>query len=219
MVGWFALARDFMPWHRSQGRTALETGRPWVTFEAMRLLERRVRPDSRVFEYGSGGSTVFLGRRAGQVVSVEHDPAWYATVREAVSAIPSVELVLAEPRPPRHPDEAAFASTSPGLETMTFIDYVKVVDRYPEHHFDLLIVDGRARPSAFFRAESKVRVGGIVLLDDSERSRYRPAIETARRAGWIEHGRLGPKPFTPLFARTTVWTKTGDLASATSRLA
>jgi len=211
LVGRLSLIRDFVPWVQSQGASALENARPWITFEAARILERRLPRSARVFEYGSGGSTLFFGRRGDRVVSVEHDPSWFVEVQAALTGFPGVEVVLAVPRPPKNEAEAAFASATADFKGQTFIDYVTVVDGYPKHAFDLLVVDGRARPSAFFRAEPKVRLGGLVVLDDSERSGYQTVVEAARAAGWTEHGSLGPKPFTQWFARTTVWTKGRDL--------
>jgi hypothetical protein len=214
IVGRLERARDFLPWYWSQSASPAEQGKPWITFEATRLLDRRLRKAARVFEYGSGGSTVFFGRRGAEVVSVEHDRDWHARIREATAALPRVEVVLAEPRVPRDDEEAAFSSTSEEFVGQTFIEYVTVVDRYPDHHFDVLVVDGRARPSCFFRAEPKVRVGGLVVLDDSERPRYGRVVEAATSAGWLEAGRYGPKPFNRHFGRTSVWTKTRDLDSA-----
>jgi hypothetical protein len=182
-----------------------------MTFEAGRLLDRLVTTGARAFEYGSGGSTLYLARRGVTVVSVEHDPEWHRKVRDAVGARDDVDLVLIEPRPPASDDELAFQSSSEAHAGMTFVDYVSAVDGHPDHSFDLLIVDGVARPQALRRAEPKVKVGGIVVLDDSERERYRDVMLAARAAGWIERGRYGPKPFSPWFARTTVWVKTRDL--------
>jgi predicted O-methyltransferase YrrM len=213
IVGRLALIRDFVPWYRSQGRLSLQEKLPWVTLEAARILSRRVRGSSRVFEYGAGGSTAFFGRRAAKVVSVEHDPGWFALVERAVAELPAVEVILAEPRLPRQVTEEDVSSTSPEFKGQTFIDYVTVVDRYPAHSFDVLFVDGRARPSCFFRAEPKVRVGGLVILDDSERPAYERVVEAATAAGWREDGRYGPKLFSSHFARTSIWTKTSDLNS------
>jgi beta-phosphoglucomutase-like phosphatase (HAD superfamily) len=182
-----------------------------MTFEAIRLIERLMPASARVFEYGSGGSTLFFGRHSAQVVSVEHDSSWFEQVRAATAGFPNVELVLAQPRLPVDEAEAAVASSSPAFAGQTFVDYAAVVDRFPDHHFDLLVVDGRARPSCFFRAAPKVRIGGLVVLDDSERPAYASAVAAATAAGWPERGRYGPKLSTPWFSRTTVWTKTGDL--------
>src|SRR3954469_21096963 len=49
---------------------------PWWTFPAIDAVERWITARNgnvRVFEYGSGASTVWLARRAAHVVSIEHD--------------------------------------------------------------------------------------------------------------------------------------------------
>ena len=211
MVDAVALLREFVPWSRSLGGSAFEEGRPWITFEAARLLEATITPASRVFEYGSGGSTVFLAERCAEVVSVEHDPKWFDVVRGAVEGRPGLRFELVQPRPVATKADAAVTSTVPEFAGVTFADYVGVIDGYPDHHFDVLVIDGRARPSCFFRGQPKVRDGGLVILDDSERPAYRDVLAAARSAGWVERGRLGPKPFSIRFSRTTVWTKTRDL--------
>ena len=84
------LGRDFPSWLRSQhpAANALDDGRPWVAFSAIRFLEQVIGPQSRVFEYGSGGSTLFFSRRARQAVSVEHQSDWYARVAAALQELP-----------------------------------------------------------------------------------------------------------------------------------
>src|SRR3546814_12921991 len=71
---------------------------PWWTLRAKRLVEHHLaaRPEARVFEYGAGASTVFLARRARQVVSVEHDPLWYDVVSGELKVLPGATLQLVE---------------------------------------------------------------------------------------------------------------------------
>ena len=59
---------------------------PWYTYAAIDFLEGRTRPDMRVFEYGSGNSTLWWGSRTEQVVACEHDKAWYDRM---VSVLPA----------------------------------------------------------------------------------------------------------------------------------
>jgi predicted O-methyltransferase YrrM len=53
----------------------------------------------RVFEYGSGGSTLFFGERAKVLVSVEHDREWYKVLKQHLEkrGLRNVEYLLAEP--------------------------------------------------------------------------------------------------------------------------
>ena len=72
------LIRDFQPWRRSLANktTPAQEGLPWLTFGAIRFLDGWLKPGMRVFEYGCGGSTIFLAARVKEVVSVEHDEGW-----------------------------------------------------------------------------------------------------------------------------------------------
>ena len=42
------------------GNTPLESGKPWITFAAIEFLEKTLSNNDRVFEYGTGGSTIFF---------------------------------------------------------------------------------------------------------------------------------------------------------------
>ena len=80
-------------------RDLLEHDVPWWTFEASDRVAGflAARPDARVFEWGSGASTVWLSRRAGSVTSVEHDGSWARIVRPALPDNAMVRVV--EPVP------------------------------------------------------------------------------------------------------------------------
>src|SRR5688572_27506537 len=50
---------------------------PWLPAAAVSFLDDKLAGLS-VFEWGSGGSTLWFAERARSVVSVEHDPVWFA---------------------------------------------------------------------------------------------------------------------------------------------
>jgi hypothetical protein len=57
---------------------------PWWTYGATREVERfpaARHGKARVFEFGSGASTLWLARRAGQVHSIVHDAAFVDVLR------------------------------------------------------------------------------------------------------------------------------------------
>ena len=74
---------------------------------------------------------------------------------------------------------------------------------YPDGHFDLVIVDGRARPSCVFHAMSKVRAGGYLMLDDTDRQRYEEAMSLL--AGYKRTDLFGIAPSATRFWQTSVW--------------
>lgn len=199
-IGPLTLVRDFLPWRALYDKSAIETGSPWITFGAQRFLDRAVSIKSRVFEYGTGGSTRFFARRVQQVVSVEHDPAWFDKVRYVVIPYHNVDMILCEPT---EPAEERYGSSDPAYAGKSFRDYVHAIDQFPDGRFDVVVVDGRSRVDAFIHAMPKVKPGGYIVLDDSERATYAEALEAARP--WHRQDFAGPKPFVVQFSRTTIW--------------
>jgi len=73
-----------------KGQDTLKIGYPWLALGAILTLERLVQPTWRVLEFGSGGSTLFWGRRCASVQSYETDRGWAERVRVAVKALKHV---------------------------------------------------------------------------------------------------------------------------------
>ena len=162
------------------GYSPVDDQRPWINYRATEWLESYLSPTMRVFEYGSGGSTLFLSKRVAQVVSVEHDERFYHFMNERISShgITNCTYILRAPKSfgmdqiPYYSAES-FSSEWPSHKTMNFEEYVKSIDEYPNDYFDLITVDGRARPSCALRALPKLKNGGCLLVDNMERTRYR----------------------------------------------
>lgn len=195
-------------------RDLLAQGEPWIPFSALEFLEKILRKEDRVFEFGSGGSTVFLSKRAGELTSVEHDREWYAKVESRINqlGIKNCRLLCVEPEPARGPgadpdDPEACASHSEAYKGVSFKSYSRAIDSYPNDYFDLVLVDGRVRPSCVERSAEKVRPGGYLMLDDAERRYYLPAQQLMTHLGWEKTGFFGPKPNQMEFSLAYFWKK------------
>jgi hypothetical protein len=183
------LARFYPSWysHLDGRNTPLADEVPWLTFAAIRRLKHILLPNMRVFEYGSGGSTLFFARRAASVVTIEHDPQWGQKVATALVArrYANCELRLVPPvqasgnSMPDTSDPDAYASSDEAFRGFSFEAYARAIDEYPDGHFDLVCIDGRARPSCFKHSLPKVAIGGYIVWDNSERDNYWPALEIA----------------------------------------
>ena len=151
---------------------------PWWNYRTIAEVESFLarRPEARVFEYGSGASTVWLARRAGVVKSVEHDIEFAQVVRKLVNGFGSVEI-LTVPATPLQAGRAGIPSERRSSRGLDFSDYVASIERI-NGAFDLIIVDGRARVESFRRAIPFLADDGMVVFDDVERARYRPALLT-----------------------------------------
>jgi predicted O-methyltransferase YrrM len=53
-----------------------------------------------------------------------------------------------------------------------FHRYASAIDAFPDGSFDVVLVDGRARPACIRHGARKVRVGGWLILDNAEREYY-----------------------------------------------
>src|SRR5438874_12120928 len=64
------------------GKTPLDLEIPWFSYAAIDFLDGFVEPHMTIFEYGSGGSTLFFAQRARSVYSVEDNSKWFELVSQ-----------------------------------------------------------------------------------------------------------------------------------------
>jgi SAM-dependent methyltransferase len=160
--------------YRVDGLVALDLC--WWSFAAQDAVAAHLadRPDARVFEYGSGASTLWLARRAAEVHSVEHDLGWAEVMRGQLAHVSNATLHAVAPTT-RGAGPCTAPSGRRGYADKDFSDYVRAIDAVPGQ-FDVIVVDGRARAACLEHARSRLAPGGILVFDDPHRARYRPAI-------------------------------------------
>ena len=212
-----------LPWLSSnldpKGRSATKDATPWITFEAKAWIEaflvQNHGKQMTVFEFGSGGSTIFFTKRFFKVISVEHNHEWYSVVCKILQRenISNCKYLLREPQPfsGKNPsDPRSYGSHE--YDNMSFEAYVKSIDEYPNKSFDLVFIDGRARPSCILHARNKVKHGGIIILDNSERDYYLLGKELLSDWGRIDF--YGPGPYGRYFWQTSIWKRPPNLEQA-----
>jgi hypothetical protein len=157
---------------------------PWITLLAhdyiAKYLKAKGKPKETVhiFEYGSGGSSLFF-LKYGQVVSVEHDEEWFNKVRNYIESrqLKGWRGELIKPEPP-DPSLMSPSTSNPyhyfssDFKNFSFKRYSSFIDTFPDNTFDLVLVDGRSRPSCIYHSLSKVKPGGLLVLDNAEREYY-----------------------------------------------
>lgn len=121
---------------------------PWISYDAIAYLKQFLTPDSRVLEFGSGMSTIWYAKHAGQVCSVESCHLWYQKIKD----------VLQE----KQINNANYQY----IEDQTAYTHFMAND---EQGFDLVMVDGEYRSACIANAVSLVRPGGILYLDNSDK--------------------------------------------------
>ncbi|MCJ2178608.1 class I SAM-dependent methyltransferase [Novosphingobium album (ex Hu et al. 2023)] len=177
-------------------------GLPWWTFSAISAVDRYLTsgPRKRVFEYGSGASTLWLAQRCDEVVSIETDPKWYANLSKELTAYSNVRLRLIEAQ-----QDGTITSHKAGFEELYFDNFVHSINDETKP-FDVVIIDGRAREACLQACIPHLTEGGIIVIDDTNRQRYRNAIDASGMPARRFDGRAVSLPLpdsTTLLARHT----------------
>ena len=185
---------------------------PWITFNAIKWLEKYLNKNVTLFEFGSGGSTFFWAERVKKLISVEHDKKWYDRVSKELikEGIKNCDYILSEPIKDSTKDKIpygykSYTSTLKEYEGMSFENYVKTIENYPDSSFDLVVIDGRARASCIFRALRKIRPGGFLMLDNSDREHYHKAIVLLNNYKRTDF--FGLVPYRAQLYQTSIWEK------------
>lgn len=194
-AGRFHTAREPMPlsgwlrypaawWRARRGETP---ERPWIVPAAIGWLHRRIRSDWSVLELGAGRSTPWFARRAARVVSFEDNEFWVDETRRRLRelGIDNVDLRLG------------------GVEELP-----TSLEALPAGGFELVVVDflespGMTRVQAMKSAMERVKPGGLLVLDDSDRPGYAEAFEIL--AGWRFRKFVGVKDGWPEACETGIF--------------
>lgn len=145
---------------------------PWITFPCIHFLENRIGPEMSVFEYGSGGSTLWWSKRVAKIVAVEHLPEWYDKLRADLP--PNVEVLLVQKDRDGHYCRAA-AETG--------------------ERFDIIVIDGRDRVNCVKQSLCALKDDGVILWDNTDRERYQEGFDwlTQRDFRRLDFFGMGPR--------------------------
>ena len=143
-TGWLRSAKEHKPVTRDGSPL------PWYTYGAIHFLQGRLQPSMRVFEYGSGNSTLWYASRVDRVVSVDHDPAWVRSMAELT------------------PDNSTIV-----LQT----DMTAYVNEIKQHEgpFDVIVVDGIWRPESAAASVDLLAPDGVIVWDNSNSEEFAEA--------------------------------------------
>ncbi len=189
----------------------------WLSFEAIDYLDQYLKPEHRVFEYGGGGSTLFFLNRAGSVATVENNDVWVQLLKSEIApnsnknwqvfAIKGTAVAGQEEKDPADPD--AFATNNPTERHLNYEQYARCIEQFPKGYFDVVLVDGRARPSCLKCAIQYVKPNGLLIMDNMERKYYWTYFSETIKGDFKQiMSRTSPLPFHPNFCNTTILRKT-----------
>jgi hypothetical protein len=68
---------------------------PWYTYPAIEYLKNLDFSDRNIFEYGSGNSSLWWGKRCKKIISIELDVKWFEQIKNSKSKISNFDYRLA----------------------------------------------------------------------------------------------------------------------------
>jgi hypothetical protein len=196
-------------------RTALKDGKPWINFEAREFLNKIIDSEMKVFEYGSGGSTLYFLDYVKELVTIEHDKDWFDLVIKHVGTknsskhtfmfIPPTLLDNPVENPDYSDPQMYLSSDEAFINNYSFYNYVSSIDKYENNCFDFISVDGRARPSCIKHAIPKLKINGYLMVDNSDREYYFRNLEKEMRNLEKVFEVFGPGPYGDIFWGTNFY--------------
>ena len=120
---------------------------PWLTKDAIKLLEDLICPNDIGIEFGSGRSTLWFAERLKHLTSVEDNEVWYTRVSKQIKTSnlsDKVNYVYA-----KEPDK-----------------YIDQAQKLAESSIDFCLVDGICRDECALTMTQKVRSGGLLVIDN-----------------------------------------------------
>ena len=131
---------------------------PWLTRQAVEILDDRLKPSDVGLEWGSGRSTAWLAQKVSHLISIEHNNYWYNRVKKLLcdKGIENVELIFA-------PLETK------GEEQPEYIRVAAESAEGGKAGLDFILIDGRLRDQCTEVALQLIKPGGMLIIDDAAR--------------------------------------------------
>jgi predicted O-methyltransferase YrrM len=142
----YIISRLAEKWYRQT-----HANEPWLTPQAIRLLEGWLKPTDMVLEFGSGRSTMWIAGRVNTMVSVEHNPLWYERVDASLKEQQLHHVLYLKKSIVGNPAE-----------------YALVPGQFENNSLDVVLVDGRLRDECANACLPKLKPGGLLILDNAD---------------------------------------------------
>lgn len=156
---------------------------PWMNYSFIDFLEPRLKRNMKIFEYGSGYSTLYLSDKVKSITSIEYDKDWFEKVAQDLKVKDNCRIEF-YPAPEK---------------------YVKAIKDLDEGPYDLIIVDGRDREECIKYVIPFLSEGGVVILDDSWKAKFDKVFEYFQENGFKEISFTGLKAGGMIIEKTTVF--------------
>lgn len=164
---------------------------PWYSYSMIYFLKERLKKmkdkkiEIDVFEYGSGFSTLFYSKLCNSVTSVEVSSDCYEWLKGVI---------------------LDFKIKNANVSFVESLDFSRSIDKFNKK-FNLIVIDNKDRIECAKFSISFLTEDGIILLDNSEREKYRKIYDILEEKGFNYIDFFGSKPLSGNLSKSTIFYK------------
>ena len=120
---------------------------PWLTNQAICILDTILKPTDVGVEFGSGRSTKWLLSKINRLYSIESSDIWYKEIKnQNKKSISENRLIY--------------------LNLKTEEEYLSYINKIDDNSIDFCLIDGEYRDTCAIEMIIKIRNGGIIVVDN-----------------------------------------------------
>lgn len=163
---------------------------PWFTYPSIEFIEPRVQRTWRVFEWGSGNSSLWWSSRVASVCSVEHDYNWFLRTTAKLNVNNHLDYEV---------------------DMRGYIESIRHHYKETEIGFDVIIIDGEWRNECAQIAANYLSPKGFIIFDNTDRRMFEPGSAFLSSLGFMRIDFHGLIPSYLYRNCTSIFTRSTDL--------
>ena len=155
---------------------------PWFTYSSIYFLDKRIKKGMKVFEFGSGNSTLWFANKGCLLYTFEHNLSWFNTLKDQL---------------PKNVNYNYCPLEYNG-------DYCKSITKQ-NISFDIVIIDGRDRVNCLINSINYLNKEGVIIFDNSDREYYEEGFKFLNENGFKRLEFQGHGPICINFWETSIF--------------
>ena len=182
---------------------------PYISKRATIYIEKLINDKKYLtcFEWGSGGSTLWLESKMSKITSVEESDFWFKLLKNKINPDITNLIFVNTTESSAYDKNNYLRSQKSGFKNKNYFEYAKCIDNFGK--FDLIIIDGRVREACLYKALNHLNKKGAIIFDDTYRKRYKKVIKSLDNKLYKLKNIYGLSRFQLKISKVTIITSVG----------